>query len=93
MRTYRIVRKKEADRKKQADRRFPYHVDLPVSVSGLGRGLTGMFDWCCDNAPIGAWGMSTVRSERHKGEAPADFVRFYFMNDADAEAFRRRWVR
>jgi len=26
-----------------------------------------------------------------EGEAPTDYARFYFMNQADAEAFRRRW--
>lgn len=40
-----------------------------------------------ENAQTGAWGMSVVPSERHKGKAPADFMRFYFMNDADPEAF------
>lgn len=31
-------------------------------------------------------------TERRKGEAPADFMRFYFSTDYDAETFRKRWV-
>ena len=30
--------------------------------------------------------------ERRKGERPLDFARWYFANEADAEAFRKRWV-
>jgi hypothetical protein len=32
------------------------------------------------------------RSQRWAGEPPQSFVRFYFASEADAEAFRRRWL-
>ncbi len=73
-----------------AERRFPHRVDVPVPGSGLGRRLTDMLNWCRENAPPGAWAQHH-HSERRKGEAPTDFARFYFANEADAEAFRREW--
>jgi hypothetical protein len=47
--------------------------------------------WCRENVPAGTWDQHH-HSERRKGEPPADFARFYFASEADAEAFRRRWV-
>jgi len=70
----------------------PHHFDVPVSGGGLGRRLTEMLDWCRENVLAGTWAQHH-HSERRKGEAPADFARFYFMDEADAEVFRRRWVR
>ena len=43
-----------------------------------------------ENVAAGAWD-EHGHSERRKGEAPADFARFDFMAETDAEAFRRRW--
>jgi len=79
-------------RKKEAERRFPHHIDIPVPGSGLGRRLTDILDWCRENVPAGTWAQHH-HSERRKGEPPADFARFYFLYEAVAEAFRRRWMR
>jgi len=51
-----------------------------------------MHDWCCEHVAAGAWAQHG-HSERRKGEAAIDYARFYFMDEADAEAFRRRWMR
>ena len=59
MRTYRILRKKEADR------RFPHYVDLRVPVRGLGRGLTDMLDWCRDKCPD--WGLGDEHGQERAG--------------------------
>ena len=77
--------------KKAAESKFPHHVDIPVPRSGLGRDLTEMIDWCRENIPAGTWSHHNHR-ERRKGKAPKDFARFYFLYEAVAEAFRRRWL-
>jgi len=33
-----------------------------------------------------------TRSEWRKGEAPVDYVRFYFLSEPDAWAFRREFA-
>ena len=78
--------------KKAAESKFPHRVDIPVPGSGLGRRLTEMLDWCRENVPAATWSHHH-HSERCKGEAPKDFARFYFLYEAVAEAFRRRWMR
>jgi len=79
-------------RKREAERRFPHRVDVPVPGSGLGRRLTDMLDWCRESFAAGAWDQHH-HSERRKGEAPIDYARLYFASEAAAEAFRRRWLR
>jgi len=74
-----------------AERRFPHRVDVPAPGSGLGRRLTEMLDWCRESVAEGAWD-EHGRRERRTGEMPAAFVRFYFLSEAAAEAFRRRWT-
>ena len=64
---------------------------MPVPGGGLGRRLTDMLEWCRENVPAGTW-VQHHHSERRKGEQPADFARF-FLYEAVAEAFRRRWMR
>jgi len=59
-----------------------------VPGSGLGQRLTDMLSWCRENVTAGAWDQHG-HSERRKGEAPIDYARFYFANEADAAAFRR----
>jgi len=49
-----------------------------------------MLACCRENFAAGTWDQHR-HTERRKGEAPADFARFYFVNEADAEAFRERW--
>jgi hypothetical protein len=74
---------------KDAERKFPINVDVPVPPGGLGRHLTDMLDWCHANVAAGAWAQHG-HQERRKGERPADYARFYFATDADAAGFRRR---
>ena len=77
--------------KRDAERRFPHRVDIPVPRSGLGRRLTDMLQWCHAHLADDAWA-EHGRSEKRKGEAPRDFSRFYFANAADAETFRKLWA-
>jgi hypothetical protein len=70
-----------------AERRFPYRVDIGVPPLGLGGRLSAMLRWCRENVQAEAWDMHWA------AVIPPDYVRFYFMDEVDAEAFRRRWVR
>jgi len=76
--------------KKAAERRFPHRVDVLVPGGGLGRRLTDMLDWCRANVAAGAWD-EHGHSERRKGEAPRDFARFHFMDEAAAAEFTIRF--
>jgi hypothetical protein len=76
--------------RKAAERRFPHRIDVSVPGSGLGNRLTEMLAWCRENVPAGTW-VHHHHRERRKGDPPADFARFYFLYEAVAEAFRRRW--
>jgi hypothetical protein len=70
-----------------AERRFPYRVDIGVPPLGLGGRLSAMLRWCRENVQAEAWDMHWA------AVIPPDYVRFYFIDEVDAEAFRRRWVR
>jgi hypothetical protein len=78
-------------RKREAERRYPFRVDVPVPpVIGLGGRLNAMVEWCRDNFQPDAW-ENHGHLERKAGEIPVDFARFYFMEKADAELFRWKW--
>jgi len=76
-------------RKREAEARFPHKVDIPIPTLGLGNRLTDMVIWCRENVTAGEWAQHH-HSEHRKDEASTAFARFYFMHEADAEAFRRR---
>jgi hypothetical protein len=66
---------------KDSEARYPYRVDVPIPGSDSGRMFTDILDWCRENV-VPDWDL-------HRD---ADLVRFYFLHEADAEAFRKRWV-
>jgi hypothetical protein len=77
--------------RRAAEAKFSHRVDIPVPVGGLGNRLTEMLMWCRVNVAAGTWAQHG-HSERPKARAmPAVSARFYFANETDAEAFRRRW--
>jgi len=73
--------------RREAERRFPHRIDIRVPALGLGGRLSAMLTWCRQNLRAGAWDM------HWQAAIPPDYVRFYFMSEANAEAFRRRWGR
>jgi len=80
-----------ASGRRSAGVKFPYWIDIPIPVGGLGNRLTEMLMWCRVNVAAGTWAQHG-HSERPKARAmPAVSARFYFANETDAEAFRRRW--
>ena len=77
---------------KAAEAKFPIRIDVPVPPDGFGRRLPEMYAWCRENVAAGQWAEHS-HQVRRKGARPLDFARWYFANEADAEAFRKRWVR
>ena len=78
---------------RDAERRFPYRVDIPVSASGFGRQLTELHEWCRAHVAADQWAQHGFADRvRRDGRGVAlVFTRWYFMTTADAEAFKRRW--
>jgi hypothetical protein len=78
---------------REAERRFPYRVDIPVAAGGFGRQLTELHDWCRSHVVAGQWAqhgfMDRARHDDHG--ITLEFTRWYFVAAADAEAFKRRW--
>jgi hypothetical protein len=77
--------------RRAAEAKYPHRVDVPIPAGGLGNRLTEMMAWCRQEVPAGAW-TQHGRGEGHRHDRPADFACFYFMTEANAEAFRRRWL-
>jgi hypothetical protein len=78
---------------REAERRFPYRVDIPIAAGGFGRQLTELHEWCRTHVSAGQWeqhGFADKACRDDRGVA-LEFTRWYFMTAADAEAFRRRW--
>jgi hypothetical protein len=71
---------------------FPYKLDIHVPDTGARRRLREMLDWCRKNT-TGQWTHHIVvdRERQDTLGVPLDFARFYFMEESDAEAFRRAW--
>jgi hypothetical protein len=78
--------------KDEDERRFPYKVDVLVPETGLSRDPTAMLEWCRARVPEPAWAYHGHTRRERKGEPPLHRVRWYFVDEADAEAFRRRWL-
>jgi hypothetical protein len=69
------------------ERKFPHRVDVPIPGSSLGR-LSDMLDWCRFHVAAAVWAEHR-RDNRRKGDASQYVARFYFTNEADAEALRK----
>jgi hypothetical protein len=78
--------------RRTAESRFPYKLDIHVPESGVRRRLKEMLDWCRKNT-TGQWTHHILvdRQRRDVLGVPLDFARFYFIEESDAEAFRRAW--
>jgi hypothetical protein len=78
---------------REAERRFPYRVDIPVAADGFGRQLTELHDWCRAHVAAGQWSQHGFRDKARRDDrgVALEFTRWYFMTAADAEAFRQRW--
>jgi hypothetical protein len=78
--------------RRTAERHFPHKLDIHVPETGARGGLKGMVHWCRKNT-TGQWTHHILvdRQRRDVLGVPLDFARFYFLEESDAEAFRRAW--
>jgi hypothetical protein len=77
--------------RRAAESKFPHRIDIPVPIGSLGNRLTEMLMWCRLNVAAGTWAQHG-HSERPNARAmPAVSARFYFADEAAAQAFRKRW--
>lgn len=78
--------------RKDAEAKFPIKVDIPAA-EGSGRRLAKMLTWCQANVAAGTWAQHGYMDWKRRDDRgiPIDFARWYFANEADAEAFRRQW--
>jgi hypothetical protein len=53
-----------------------------------------MLAWCDANLVKGAWAQQGFIDKRRRDEQgiPIDYIRWYFLHDADAVAFNDRWL-
>jgi hypothetical protein len=73
--------------------RYPHRVDVPVPPTGLDGRLSGMHNWCYEHVLPGGWEEHGHSDERRDERGiRIDFCRFYFLDEAGAEAFRREWA-
>jgi hypothetical protein len=79
--------------RKDAEARFPIKVDVPVPTDGKPWPFAEMLAWCRANVALG-WEQHGFMDKKRRDERgiPIDYARFYFVSDADAEAFRKRWL-
>src|SRR5262249_61897466 len=75
----------------EAEPGSPRRVDIRIPPTGLGGRLGAMLAWCRERIPAEAWAMHW-HSDKKPAAIPPDYVQFYFLDEADAEAFRRRWL-
>jgi hypothetical protein len=79
---------------RDAEDRFPIKIDIRVPPAGEPWQYTQMLRWCRENVATGEWQqhgyMDKTRRDEHG--IPIDYTRWYFMNEADAAAFKQRWA-
>jgi hypothetical protein len=80
--------------RKDAEAKFPIKIDMRVPAYGEPWPYVEMLAWCRDNVPAGAWAEHGFMDKKRRDDRgrPIDFARFYFANEADADAFKRRWM-
>ena len=76
--------------KREAEKRFPHKVDIPVPSDGLGALLNDMLSWCREHA--GEWAQHGHSEAGEPGQPRTDYARFYFQREEDAAAFRAVWL-
>ena len=81
--------------RKDAEAKFPIKIDARVPAGGEPWPFAEMLAWCHANVAAGAWARHGFMDKKRRDERgiPIDFARWYFMDAADADAFRQRWER
>jgi hypothetical protein len=78
--------------RRDAERKFPHRVDIPVPTGGLGAQLNAMVEWCGGRFAEWTFHGVTDKSPRDAQGIPIDLVRFYFMDEIAAQQFREQWA-
>ena len=78
-----MPRFKSVTTKQAAERRFAFHVDVPVPADGLGRDLDAMLAWLRRFD----WDKHGHSEPGGELEVPRDFARFYFADFPMARDF------
>jgi hypothetical protein len=77
--------------RRDAERKHPHRVDIPVPPMGLGKQLNDMIQWC--DKRFTEWTHAGVTlPERDERGIRIDAVRFYFLDEIAAKQFRERWL-
>jgi hypothetical protein len=79
---------------RDAEYRFPIKIDIRVPPAGESWPYTQMLQWCRENVAAGGWQQHGYmdRTRHDEQGIPIDYTRWYFMNEADAAAFKQRWT-
>jgi hypothetical protein len=77
--------------RRDAERNYPFRVNIPVPTNGFGQTLNTMVEWCRGRFPEWAHHGVTVPARDDRGIA-IDRVRFYFIDEIAAHQFRERWA-
>jgi hypothetical protein len=78
--------------RRDAERQYPYRVDIPVPEGGLGKQLNDMIEWCGERFTDWTHAGITDKSRRDGLGIRMTFARFYFANELAAQEFRERWL-
>jgi hypothetical protein len=68
---------------------LPHKVDVPIPTTGIGSRLITLIGWCREHIAADDWDCHAF-PERGGDKSSVQDARFYFLNETDAEAFRRR---
>jgi hypothetical protein len=76
-----------------AEAKFPIKIDIPVPAYGEPWPYVEMLAWCREHVAAGAWAQHGYMDKKRRDDRgiPIDFTRWYFMDAADADAFKKRW--
>ena len=85
-----MARYRYQTRRRDADRKYPHRVDIPVPEGG--KQLNDMIEWCDERFTDWTHAGITDRDRHDTRGIPMDLVRFYFMDEIAAQQFRERWV-
>jgi hypothetical protein len=79
---------------KDAEARFPIKIDQRRPGSGEPWPYAEMLAWCHPNIAKGAWEQHGYIDKQRRDERgiPIDYVRWYFLHEADDVAFDERWL-
>jgi hypothetical protein len=78
-----VTQRKGAAPKRTTDRDYPYQVAIPVPGTDLGERSMVMHAWCAGRGLV-----YRTRADRRRKPVPADYVRFCFGDQGQADAFR-----